>query len=82
MMRWARALVPKLCGRCGHPIAKGAPLLLIGVGLTARIEKIRGVCCAGPAPPDLPEHIERQPAPPPDLTRLGVLPLDWSKRED
>jgi hypothetical protein len=80
MMRWARALVPTLCGRCSHPIAKGAPLLRIGVG--TRIEKIRGVCCAGPAPPDLPEQIVREPAPAPDLTRLGVLPLDWSKRED
>jgi len=82
MMRWARAPVGKLCGRCAHPIAKGAPMLVIGVGERSRIEKIRGVCCAGPAPPDLPEQVATTTPLPPDLTRLGILPLDWSRRPE
>jgi hypothetical protein len=47
-----------------------------------RVTKVRcGACAGGPVPPDLPAQIEyTEPAPPIDLTRLGLLPLDWSRR--
>ena len=78
-----------LCGGCGALIAKDAPLLAITLP-NVRREKIRGECCAGWAPPDLPERIEPASAIQPTMksmrkTALGFvrdrLPEnDWTAR--
>jgi len=80
MTRWARATRVRFCGRCAGRIDKGAPILVIGLANVKR-EHIRGECCAGPAPPDLPAHLERVAAPV-SLERLGLLPLDWRRERE
>ena len=58
MEQWTRASVACLCGYCGAFIDKDVPIrLTIIVGI--KKNRIRGQCCAGPAPPDLPARIER-----------------------
>jgi len=80
-MRWTRAKVPTLCGRCARRIEVGDPLLLLTIGsATKPIPKVRCTSCYGPAPPDLPSALElREARPPIDMTRLGLLPLVWSR---
>jgi hypothetical protein len=47
-----------------------------------RFKKYRCANCAGPAPPDLPTVIVQDDLPPPlDFTRIGLLPLDFSRRD-
>lgn len=74
-----RAAVPTLCGNCHRQIAVGEPLLLLLV--TPTITKRRCGPCAGGAPPDLPRELQTSAPPPLDMTRLGLLPLDWSRGE-
>lgn len=75
MARWQRVRWPRRCGRCGDVIAVGAPVLILEVaGGLARCET-----CAGPAPPDLPLDIEMEKPPALDMTRLGLLPLEWKR---
>ncbi len=83
MTTWMRDRTLRRCGRCAQTIPIGDVFLLLtfeGLGLS--LKKYRCAACAGPAPPDLPAVIEYDaPAPSIDLTRLGLLPLDWSRRE-
>lgn len=60
MTRWSRAVSDTLCGRCGATIPTGDPLTLTTLDKVQRA-LIRGVCCAGPAPPDLPARTVPQP---------------------
>jgi len=82
-MRWTRARVATLCGSCHRHIVAGEPLLQLAVGVgakTGRIVKVRCTTCVGPAPPDLPERIELEPPRPAlDMTRIGLLPLQWTR---
>jgi len=77
-MTWARSSRPRVCGVCRELIAIGAPMAVLTIG---HLTKVRcGVCAGGPVPPDLPASIVQAPAPPIDVARLGLLPLDWSRR--
>lgn len=58
MTRWSRAVSATLCGGCAARLAEGDPILLRTLPNVKR-EFVRGVCCAGPAPPDLPAHVVR-----------------------
>lgn len=58
MTTWTRAQVDTLCGYCGHMLAKDAPIQIRQLRAVKR-NLVRGQCCAGPAPPDLPARIER-----------------------
>ncbi len=79
MRAWARATRLRHCGRCGTDVAVGAPYLSIRVG--AGRELVRCVTCEGPAPPDLPPVIVTQSVHEPiNLTRFGILPIDWRRR--
>jgi len=81
-MRWSRATVPQLCGSCRRQIVAGEALLVLGVGVgdrAGKITKVRCTTCVGPAPPDLPDRIEQAPRPALDMTRIGLLPLQWSR---
>jgi hypothetical protein len=77
---WGRVYGTATCGLCRALLPKGAPVLRITIG---RVVKLRGECCAGSAPPDLPIAIaERAPIDMGRLQRLGaMLPLEW-KRPD
>lgn len=83
MRRWTRVVVPStLCGGCGHELRKGEPILAIEVTyLAGKVLRLwRCAQCEGPAPPDLPADIVTdEPRPPIDLTRFGLLPLDFSR---
>lgn len=82
MTEWRRALWAVRCGGCNAPIAAGSPVLVLVVA--GRREKIRGVCCDGPAPPDLPAVVlERDPPKPFVMTRFdpGMLPIDFKARQ-
>lgn len=80
MTTWTRDRALRHCGQCGQRIPVGDVFLLVTFrGLT--FKKYRCATCAGPAPPDLPAHIEQTPLPPIDLTRIGLLPLDFSRRD-
>lgn len=81
-MRWTRARVATLCGRCHRHIAIGEPVLVLGVGVgdrAGKIQKHRCDGCAGPAPPDLPSDMVTMKPPPLDMTRIGLLPLAWTR---
>ena len=58
MISWSRANVDTLCGYCGNVVAKDGPLQIRQVPNVKR-DLVRGQCCAGPAPPDLPVRVER-----------------------
>jgi hypothetical protein len=84
MRRWERATRHVLCGGCGAAIETGDPVLVYfgaTAGATPR-RFIRCASCGGGAPPDLPTAIVFDPTPLPrlDMTRLGVLPLDFRTR--
>ena len=81
MTAWTRDRTLRHCGQCGQDIPAGDVLLLLSFN-GRRFKKYRCATCAGPAPPDLPASIELEPPPPIDLTRLGLLPLDFSKRDE
>jgi hypothetical protein len=78
MTTWGRARVVMQCGSCGEVIRVGAPVCLIQIA--PKIIKRRCAPCAGGAPPDLPSAVvlDETPRPAIDLTRFGVLPLDFS----
>jgi hypothetical protein len=79
-MRWTRAKVATLCGRCHRQMRVGDALLVIGVGAGGKIEKVRCESCVGPAPPDLPTTMAvREARAPIDMTRIGLLPLNWTR---
>jgi hypothetical protein len=78
-MTWTRARVATFCGRCRRLVGVGDPLLQLQ--LTTTITKVRCVDCAGPAPPDLPTLVvSASAAPPLDMTRVGLLSLDFSRK--
>ncbi|HKE44575.1 MAG TPA: hypothetical protein VKB41_08555 [Steroidobacteraceae bacterium] len=75
MQTWTRAAWACRCGRCGEVIKTGEALLEIQIPkVKARLRRCEA--CEGPAPPDLPDHVEVGHARL-DLTRLGLLPLEW-----
>jgi hypothetical protein len=89
MRTWRRATVPTLCGGCNRELHRGDPLLEIEfVFLGGKpIHCWRCDRCNGPAPPDLPELVERSNAitPTPLLRLVPKLPLgttlaDWRMR--
>ena len=53
MRTWSRTTSTTLCGGCGKPLAKSEPILLIQLP-NVKHDRVRGECCAGSAPPDLP----------------------------
>jgi len=79
MRTWGRALVACRCGLCGQKIARGEPVLRIGVPSLTRV-LLRGGCCVQ-APPDLPPLVERVPIATPPLVHLRpgphALPFDF-----
>jgi hypothetical protein len=81
MTTWMRDRTLRHCGQCGRDIPEGEVLLRITFG-SCKARKYRCASCAGPAPPDLPAVIEYEtPQSPIDLSRLGLLPLDFSRRD-
>jgi hypothetical protein len=81
MTMWTRDRTLRHCGQCGADIPIGDVFLLLT--FNGRVfKKYRCAMCAGPAPPELPAAIVYDEPPPPiDLTRLGLLPLDFSRRD-
>jgi len=82
MITWDRAKFDQRCGRCGQPIAQGAPRFVVTI---ARVEKVRGECCEGPAP-ELPPFVPYDPVPISPTPRRPRLPvakvgLDWRQRQ-
>jgi hypothetical protein len=81
MTTWMRDRTLRHCGQCGAEIPADTVLLRITFG-SCKAKKYRCATCAGPAPPDLPAVIAlTEPPPPIDLSRLGLLPLDFSRRD-
>jgi len=82
MTTWTRDRTVRHCGQCGADIPADTVLLRITFG-SCKAKKYRCAACAGPgpAPPDLPAAIEYADPPPIDLTRLGLLPLDFKRRQ-
>ena len=56
MTRWTRAHSDTLCGKCSARLSEGAAIQLVQLANVKR-ELVRGECCAGPAPPDLPARV-------------------------
>jgi hypothetical protein len=86
MRTWTRAALDHVCGRCGLPIGKGDPLVrvtLAGVGhALLRCQACESATEGTMPPPDLPtEGRTATTRPALDFTRLGLLPLDFSRRE-
>jgi hypothetical protein len=80
MTAWTRDRAVRRCGQCGQAIPIGDVFLLLTFN-GRHFKKYRCATCAGPAPPELPPVIVYDEPPPPiDLTRLGLLPLDFSRR--
>ena len=79
MKTWRRAPAARRCGCCGDQIPTGAPLLEYHVGDHIRLPRCE-TCAGEPAPADLPLTIGTQKLPPLDMTRLGILPLDFKAR--
>jgi len=83
MVTCERVKYPRRCGRCGRVLELGAPVLVFTIG---KIEKVRGECCEGAAPPDLPELVPLAPVPLTPFMSIrtignDVLPLDWRRRQ-
>jgi hypothetical protein len=81
MRQWTRTRRDLRCGYCNRRIAAGDPVFQLSIGL---LVKIRGVCCAGAAPDDLPplEPLPRVDARPfvPMRSFADMLPLDYRSR--
>lgn len=89
MTRWDRATHPRLCGRCGKEVHRGAPVFFIGISgtygqpegqATKSVLKMRCAACAGEPVPDDLAPLDESPAP----TRFvklpsgpGALPFDF-----
>jgi hypothetical protein len=84
MRTWTRARRVRLCGRCGHLIPKGDPVLEVRL-VKVTDPKLRCATCAdSPVPPDLPPLVERSNVIAPMvhiLTGVGALPLDFKHRQ-
>lgn len=78
MTKWTRTPTDRLCGGCAGTIRKGHPLLVIELPRLSHT-KVRGECCAGAAPPDLPSLVEQAALVPQTMTRFcpDMLPLDF-----
>jgi hypothetical protein len=83
MSTWERATFDRLCPMCNRVVKVGEPILVYrftpAPPRKTPIEKIRCASCDGPAPPDLPAHIEEAPRPPLAMHRLGLLPLEFGR---
>jgi hypothetical protein len=86
MRTWTRVIVATLCGGCGRHLEKGDPVEVREFAYHGgpTIHRVRCDRCAGPAPPDLPEFVERSNTitPTPLLhvvpkRPLGVGLVDW-----
>lgn len=83
MKTWRRSPVEERCGLCSATIPAGAPFLAFTFP-TVKAQKLRcaRLPCAGePVPVALPATITKAAPPPLDMTRLGLLALDFSRRE-
>ena len=82
MKRWLRLKTSTLCGGCAKSLPEGSPALSIPLPGVKR-ERIRGECCAGAAPPDLPplEKIERHKSTK-RMTRLTASRPEWIGYKD
>lgn len=58
MREWTRLLIGANCGGCGVILAPDASVQMIHLPRVKR-GLVRGECCAGPAPPTLPERVIR-----------------------
>jgi hypothetical protein len=80
MKEWVRLRVDRRCGLCDH-VQRAGVLMLAYQSATAKHGQrrlLRCIACAGEAPPqDLPAMVS-SPRPPLDVTRIGLLALDWS----
>ena len=58
MREWTRLLIGANCGGCGVVLAPDASVQMIHLPRVKR-GLVRGECCAGPAPPELPARVVR-----------------------
>lgn len=73
MTTWERLNATRFCGGCGATIDRDAPVLVIAVeGLSRRL--VRGQCCAGECPIELP-HLPDPSARPEGVVK--ELPLTF-----
>lgn len=88
MKTWRRAGHDRICGRCGHRIAKGDPVLELKIP-QATFPKLRCAGCAGePVPADLPP-LEAPVAITPtvkaprqsSVSSVGTLAADWKVKQ-
>ena len=73
MKEWLRLRIDRRCGFCGQAIDAGELVLAFGAA-----RKLRCVQCAGEPAPEVLPVIQSTPAKPLDMSRLGLLALDWS----
>ena len=55
---WTRVVTETYCGGCGATLVAAAPAQVIRLPHVTRL-LLRGACCAGPAPPELPARVVR-----------------------
>jgi hypothetical protein len=84
MRIWTRATGNCFCGRCGLPIQAGDPVMQITVaGMAHGLRRCQACEAADEGsvpPPNLPPAgLAESTRSPIDLTRVGLLPLDFSK---
>lgn len=83
MRTWVRALLDQVCGGpCRTRILTGQPMLVIEHPHVKR-KLVRCAACADEPVPELPEALPtsaRKLTPPPDFTRIGLLPLEFTRR--
>jgi hypothetical protein len=81
MRAWRRTPVKRVCGRCGHVILPGEPLLALTFATAPDTVLYRCAGCCGPAPDELPELPDDRPS---LVERLKAILLsshpDWKKR--
>jgi hypothetical protein len=81
VIEWTRLAIGARCGGCGRELEKGDPVLVRRISTMTR-RFIRCTTCEGPAPPDLPALIVTRSAYEPiNLTRFGILPMDFSRKD-
>jgi hypothetical protein len=77
---WVRLEIGAMCGSCRKVYATGDPMLVIEIP-NVKVKKLRGPCCAGDAPPDLPvlETVQRFTKPMRKLKTIAesALPRDF-----
>ena len=67
MRTWGRVLSDTLCGGCSSFLKPNAPAIFIKLDGVKR-QLVRGECCAGSAPPDLPHN-------PPTRSTSAMVPI-------